>query len=62
MSQFTTQAVIFPYEQSICISHKGLESKLEILIYMQDQYLSATSNVNLSPTSHNIKIVFKCEH
>ena len=33
---------------------------MEILIYMEDQYLSATSNVNLSPTqSHNIKILFK---
>ena len=38
-----------------------LKPKLEILIYMQDQYLSATSNDNLSPTqSHNIKILFKC--
>ena len=43
--------------------HKStLDPKLEILIYMQDQYLSATSNVNLSPTqSHNIKILFKCD-
>ena len=48
---------------SVWTKHKGtLEPKLEILIYMQDQYLSATSNVNLSPTqSHNIKIVFKCD-
>ena len=48
---------------SVWSKHKGvLEPKLEILIYMQDQYLSATSNVNLSPTqSHNIKIVFKCD-
>ena len=47
---------------SVWTKHKGtLEPKLEILIYMQDQYLSATSNVNLSPTqSHNIKILFKC--
>ena len=31
-------------------------AELEILIYMQDQHLSATSNVNLSTTeSHNIK-------
>ena len=29
---------------------------------MQDQYLCATSNVNLSPRqSHNIKILFKCD-
>ena len=36
--------------------------KVEILIYMQDQYLSATSNINLSPTqSKNIKILFKCD-
>ena len=42
---------------SVWTKHKGtLEPKLEILIYMQDQYLSATSNVNLSTTqSHNIK-------
>ena len=48
---------------SVWTKHKGtLEPKLEILIYMQDQYLSATSNVNLSPTqSHNIKILFKCD-
>ena len=48
---------------SVWTKHKGtLEPKLEILIYMQDQYLSATSNVNLSPTqSHNIKMVFKCD-
>ena len=33
--------------------HKGtLEPKLEILIHMQDQYLSATSNVILSPKHH----------
>ena len=39
-----------------------LELKLGILIYMQDQYLIATSNVNLLPTqSHNIKILFKCD-
>ena len=48
---------------SVWTKHKGtLEPKLEILIYMQDQYLSATSNVSLSPTqSHNIKILFKCD-
>ena len=48
---------------SVWTKHKGtLEPKLEILIYMQDQYLSVTSNVNLSPTqSHNIKILFKCD-
>ena len=48
---------------SVWTKHKGtLEPKLEILIYMQDQYLSATSNVNLSPAqSHNIKILFKCD-
>ena len=48
---------------SVWTKHKDtLEPKLEILIYMQDQYLSATSNVNLSPTqSHNIKILFKCD-
>ena len=39
-----------------------LEPKQEIFIYMQDQCLSATSNVNLSPTqSNNIKILFKCD-
>ena len=37
-----------------------LEPKLEI--YMQDQYLNATCNDNLSPTqSHNIKILFTCD-
>ena len=48
---------------SVWTKHKGtLEPKLEILIYMQDQYLSATSNDNLSPTrSHNIKILFTCD-
>ena len=48
---------------SVWTKHKGtLEPKLEILIYMQDQYLSATSNVNLSLTqSQNIKILFKCD-
>ena len=47
---------------SVWTKHKSiLEPKLEILIYMQDQYLSATSNENLSPTlSHNIKILFTC--
>ena len=41
--------------------HKKL-SKLGILIYLQDQYLIATHNVNLSPTqSPNIKILFKCD-
>ena len=35
-----------------------LEPKLEILIFMQDHNLSATSNVNLLPTqSHSIKIL-----
>ena len=45
---------------SVWTKHKGtLEPKLEILIYMQDQYLSATSNDSLSPTqSYNIKILF----
>ena len=39
-----------------------LEQKLEILIYMQDQYLSVTSNDNLSPTqSRNTKILLKCD-
>ena len=39
-----------------------LEPKMEILMYMQDQYLSATSSVNLSPAQwHNIKILFKCD-
>ena len=40
---------------SVWTKHKGtLEPKLEILIYMQDQYLSETSNINLSLTqSHN---------
>ena len=48
---------------SVWTKHKSiLEPKLEILIYMQDQYLSATSNDNLSPTqSHNIKILFTCD-
>ena len=48
---------------SVWTKHKGtLEPKLEILIYMQDQYLSATSSVNLSQTkSHSIKILFKCD-
>ena len=48
---------------SVWTKHKGtLELKLEILIYMQDQYLNATHNVNLSPTqSHNIKVLFKCD-
>ena len=37
-----------------------LEPKPEI--YMQDQYLNATSNDNLSQTqSHNIKILFTCD-
>ena len=39
-----------------------LEQKLEILIYMQDQYLSVTSNDNLSPTqSHSIKVLSTCD-
>ena len=48
---------------SVWTKHKFiLEPKLEILIYMQDQYLSATSNDNLLPTqSHNIKILFTCD-
>ena len=48
---------------SVWTKHKSiLEPKLEILIYMQDQYLSATSNNNLSPRqSHNIKILFTCD-
>ena len=48
---------------SIWTKHKRtVESKLEVLIYMQDQYLSVTSDVNLSLTlSHNIKILFKCD-
>ena len=48
---------------SVWTKHKGtLKPKLEILIYMRDQYLSATSNINLSPTqSHNIKILFRCD-
>ena len=48
---------------SVWTKHKGtLEPKLEILIYMQDQYLSAISSVSLSPTqSHNIKVLFKCD-
>ena len=40
-----------------------LEPKLEILIFMQDHNLSATSDVNLSPTqSHNIKILLIYEY
>ena len=39
-----------------------LQPKLGILIYMLDQYLSTTSNVNLSPTqSPNVKILFNCD-
>ena len=51
------------FHSSVGTKHKGtLEPKLEILIYMQGQFLSATSNVNLSLTqSHNIKILFKCD-
>ena len=43
--------------------HKAtLEPKREIFIYMQDQYLSVTSNVNLSPTqSRNIKLLFQSD-
>ena len=48
---------------SVWKKHKDtLEPKLEILIYMKDQYLNVTSNVNFSPThSHNIKIVLECD-
>ena len=48
---------------SVWTKHKGtLEPEQEILIYMQDQYLSASSNDNLSPTrSRNIKILFKSD-
>ena len=51
------------YHFSVWTKHKGtFEPKMEILIYIQDQYLSATSNANLSPTqSHNINIMFKCD-
>ena len=44
-----------------CINHSGtFFKKLGLLLYLQDQYLSTTSNVNLSPTqSPNIKIMFK---
>ena len=46
---------------SLRIHHKRtLQLKLGILIYLQDPYLSTTSNVNFSPTqSPNIKILFK---
>ena len=46
---------------SVWTKHRGtLEPKMEILKYMQDQYLGATSNVNLSPIqSHNIKVLSK---
>ena len=38
----------------------GAEAR-DIDLY-EDQYLSATSNVNLSPKqSHNIKMLFKCD-
>ena len=38
-----------------------LQPKLGILLYLYDQYLSTTSNPNLSPTqSPNVKILFKC--
>ena len=48
---------------SVWTKHKGtLEPELEILIYMQDQYQSASSSVNLSPTqSYNIKTLFKSD-
>ena len=54
---------------SVWTKHKGtLEPKLVILIYMQEQYLSAVNgdqlgvNVNLSPTqSHSIKVLFTCD-
>ena len=51
------------YHFYVWTKHKNtLELKLEILIYMQDQYLSATSNGNLSPTqSRNIKTLFNCD-
>ena len=39
-----------------------LQPKLGSLIYLQDQYLSTTSNVSLSPTqSPNIKKLFKSD-
>ena len=46
---------------SVRTHHKGtLLWKLTILIYLQDQYLSTTSNVELLPTeSPSIKILFK---
>ena len=45
---------IFPKEHT---NHKGtLQLKLGILLYLQDQYLSTTSKVNLSPKqSANLK-------
>ena len=40
---------------SLWTKHKGtLEQKTEISIYMQDQYLSVTSNVNLSPIQSHV--------
>ena len=48
---------------SVRTHHKcTLQPKLGISIYLRDQYLSTTSNVNLSPTqSPSIKILFKCD-
>ena len=48
---------------SIRRHHKcALQTKLRILIYLQDQYLSTTSDVTLSPTqSPNVKVLFKCD-
>ena len=48
---------------SVRTHHKGtLQPGLGILIYLQDQYLSTTSKINLSPKqSPNIKILFKCD-
>ena len=47
---------------SVRTNHWGtLQTKLGILVYFHDQYLS-TSNGNLSSTqSPNIKILFKCD-
>ena len=48
---------------SIWTKHKSTFGNKNVdFIYMQDQYLSATSNVNLSPAQwHNIKILLKCD-
>ena len=57
-----------PSSSKLSFFHKNtqqgyfVQPKLWILTNLQYQYLSATTNVNLSPTlSLNIKILFKCD-